>query len=276
MAEINVQRKRTSAWLWLLGIVGLALAAWLVTTLLSSDDDGGVGVVAPAAAPVAGPEAVPVITEGAPLAPADTSAAGIPIAAIMRDPAEWSGRTVSGQARVAEAVSDRGFWIESGGQRLFVVKNESPRPGVADVQGAADTMASRNLSAGQVVRMSGTVHTSADQVMPPIDDRTRQILAAERVFMISNVADVQHLPGRLTAADRMRVRRERALPAHEPKQGSEVTAWLRTIWTAWFPWPSCTILRSPMATPTSAGGAWCPPRGRRSDGWNSSWWTWTR
>lgn len=192
MADINVQRKQASIWPWLLGLVGLALAAWLLISMLSGDDDE-VAVVRETT-----PAAAPVVTEPVPLtppAPSAAAAAGIPIAAIMSNPAEWSGRTVSGQVRVAEAVSDRGFWIEDGGQRLFVVKNESPVPGVADVQGAADTMSSRNLNAGQTVQMSGTVHTSADQVPPPIDARTREILATQRVFMTSNVADIQHMAG---------------------------------------------------------------------------------
>lgn len=188
MADIDIQRKKHHyAWLWLLALLALALLAWY---FLADGDREDVATPAPAAVPV---DAVAGPAQPAPGTPAP--AAGIPIAAILGSPAEWSGRTVSGQVRVAEAVSDRGFWIEDGGQRLFVVKNESPRPGVADVQGAADTMSSRNLNAGQMVQMSGTVHTSADQVAPPIDERTKSILANQRVFMTTNVADIQHMAG---------------------------------------------------------------------------------
>lgn len=189
MADIDIQRKKHFGWLWmLLGLLALALLAWI---LLADDDDAEVVTTAPVAAPVdAG------VTPVQPAAPVTGApAAGIPIAAILANPAEWNGRMVEGEVRVAEAVSDRGFWIEDGGQRLFVVKNESPRPGVADVQGAADTMASRSLSAGKMVRMSGTVHTSADQVTPPIDEQTRAALANQPVFVTTNVADIQHMTG---------------------------------------------------------------------------------
>jgi hypothetical protein len=192
MADIDIQRKSGSIWPWILGLLLLGLAIWGIAELLDNDEEAVVSpvVTEPVAAPVT-PEAVVV----APVAPAPAAAGMIPVATILANPAEWAGRTTSGQARVAEVVSDRGFWIEDGGQRLFVVKDESPLPGVADTQGAADTMASRNVTAGEMLQMSGTVRTSADQLQGPLDAQTRQIIAAQPVFLSTGVSQIQHMSG---------------------------------------------------------------------------------
>lgn len=184
MADIDIERKSGGmSWLWwLLGLLLLALLAWW---LLSGDDEREVAVVDPVAAPA--------VVDPAPVAPAPVAATPT-IADVLANPATYAGQPFStGQVRVAEVISDRGFWIENNGQRMFVIKNESPVPGVADTQGAADTRDGRTVNAGDMVQINGTVMNSADGVQPPLDDQARQVIQAQPAFLQANVADIQHM-----------------------------------------------------------------------------------
>ena len=40
MAEIRVERKRTSLWPWIIGIILLALVIWAVVTYMNNEDVG--------------------------------------------------------------------------------------------------------------------------------------------------------------------------------------------------------------------------------------------
>ena len=193
MAEINVERKDASIWPWVLGLLLLGLLAWGVYELL--DDDAPEVATAPAVvdAPVA--PVAPVVDPAAPAVP-PAPAVGTPgLAEILANPAAYAGQTWSTPqpVRAAEVVGDRSFWVESNGQRLFVIKNESPQPGVADVQGKADVRPARNVNAGEMLQMSGTLYTSVDQVQPPLDAQTRQVASSQPIFLVVNVADVQHM-----------------------------------------------------------------------------------
>lgn len=76
MAEINVERKDTSIWPWILGLLLLALLAWGVYELL--DDDTADVAEAPLVVP--GPAAPVVDPAAAPAVPTDQTAANIPAA----------------------------------------------------------------------------------------------------------------------------------------------------------------------------------------------------
>lgn len=182
MADIDIERKSSKSWIWwLLGLIALALLVWWIAEMM--DDDDEVAVVPAATAPVVDP-AVP--------APVATAPAGLTIAQVLANPAAHAGQSFStGPVRVAEVVSDRGFWVENEGQRLFVVKNESPQPGVADVQGQADTRAGRQVNAGETVQINGTLYTSLDQLQPPLDEQTRQTVQSQPIVLQANVADIQ-------------------------------------------------------------------------------------
>lgn len=187
MADIDIERKSGGlGWLWwLLGLLLLALLAWW---LLSGDDEREVAIVDPVAAPA--------VVEPAPMATDPVAATTPTIADVLANPGTYAGQSFStGQVRVAEVISDRGFWIENNGQRMFVVKNESPVPGVADTQGAADTRPGRNVNAGDMLQINGTVMTSVDGVQPPLDDDARQVIQAQPAFLQANVADIQHMDG---------------------------------------------------------------------------------
>ncbi|MBW3571800.1 MAG: hypothetical protein KY467_11900 [Gemmatimonadetes bacterium] len=182
MADINIERKKGAPWIWwLLGLLLLALLIWGISELLD-DDEPEVAAVPAATVPVA----EPVATAAAP--------AGLTIAEVLANPGAYAGQPFStGQVQVAQVVSDRGFWIESNGQRLFVVKNESPETGVADVQGPPDTRAARNINAGETVQINGTLYTTPDQLQPPLDEQTRQALQGQPIVLQANVSEIQHV-----------------------------------------------------------------------------------
>lgn len=191
MADIDVERKSGASWIWwILGLILLALLIWAIAEMLDDDAE----VVDPVATEVVEP--APVMTP-APVAGA-TGATGAPtIAEVMANPASYYGQPLTLEsARVAEVVSDRGFWLEGeGGQRLFVVKNESPQAGTADVQGQADVRPARNVNANETLRINGTLHDASnlDALQPPLDNQTRQALQGQQIFLQANVADIQHL-----------------------------------------------------------------------------------
>jgi hypothetical protein len=100
----------------------------------------------------------------------------LPIAAILANPAQYGGQTVSGSVRVTEVVSDRGFWIEGNGQRMFVVLGE---------KGAGTNAAEHHtdVKAGQVLRVSGHVYTSEDQVPGGVEDEAEDIIEKQKAFL---------------------------------------------------------------------------------------------
>lgn len=62
MADIDIQKKRGSAWLWILGLLALALLAWLLVELFDDDDTEVAEAAVPAAnAPAAPAGPVPVL-----------------------------------------------------------------------------------------------------------------------------------------------------------------------------------------------------------------------
>ena len=90
---------------------------------------------------------------------------------IVTVPTDFATRTVSGSAREAELISDRGFWIEDGGQRVFVVIDE-PKPEI------------KNIRAGQMVRLDGAqVMTNASQVPGQLENETQQAIQGQPAFL---------------------------------------------------------------------------------------------
>lgn len=175
MADIDVQQKSgPGIWPWIIGLVVLALLAWLVAEWLGEDDE----VVAPVAeAPVVAPPVAAPVTEAP---PATAAAAGIPAAQIVANPASWEGRTVSGTAQVTEVPTDRGFWIEADGQRLFVILRDAP---------AEQPM---NVQQGQTVRITeATVHIGAAGVAGDLDPDTRGIVQNQPALLTVDEDNLQ-------------------------------------------------------------------------------------
>lgn len=114
MAEIPVERKTSLAWLWIL--LAVLLIGLLIWWAASGDNDEELTVGTEPAAVVTTPESV-------------GTAPRISIGDILGDPAAYLGRddfraevTVPADAE----MTDRGFWIEDEGERLYVILNDGP------------------------------------------------------------------------------------------------------------------------------------------------------
>lgn len=126
--------------------------------------------VAPVVVATTEPATAPVIPP--PPTPADTPA--VPVRVIIGTPAAFIGQPVVGRARVAEVVSDRGFWLEQNGQRIFAIIAQSPQ-----MEDAVD------INAGQMVAVAGLVYdnVTADQIPGGLEADARQIVANEPAFL---------------------------------------------------------------------------------------------
>lgn len=176
MADIDIERRPSRAWLWwLLGAVALAL---IVLAFTAGDDDDDAVAVAPAT--VEGVE--PLAGEGT--APATTPTAGIVIAEIIANPTAWVGRSLSGEAQVGEVPTDRGFWITDQGQRLFVVLGDGPEEQPVDI------------NANQRLRLNEVMVYPADQlgsIPGQLDADTRRIADGQPVVLYVHERNVSIL-----------------------------------------------------------------------------------
>lgn len=170
MPELDLQRKSAASYWWIpLLLLLLALFIWWLVAAWDNEPD--VAVREGAAT-----QATPVGTA----TPGPGNAEMIPVAAILADPGNYADRTVQGTARVAQVISDRGFWIEDNGQRMFVVLNE-PKPEKIDI------------NAGQTVRLTGEVSTAnkAEQLdgVKSLEADTRQVLNSQKAFLYVNAPE---------------------------------------------------------------------------------------
>lgn len=178
MTDINVERKSPAIWPWVVGLIVLGLLVWALSALFGRDErEGGqVGLVAPLGNDPA--PAAPVLDgmQGV------TPGTGFPVSEILQSPDEWAGRTVAGEARVAEVPTDRGFWIEDRGERIFVILGDAPAERPVDVR------------AGQRLRMSAaTVHTDLAGVPGSVDADTRRVVQGIPAFLTVDEANLEIL-----------------------------------------------------------------------------------
>lgn len=196
MAQINVERKK-SPWPWIIGVLVLLLLVWGLMELLGDRDAEPAGTAAVvtdpliqeprgdiAATSAPASESVIAVTP-VPMPPPPTSADAepVPVAVIVVGPAQFLGQAVRGTARVAEVPSDRGFWLEQDGQRMFALIAQSP-----DMEDAV------NIDPGQEVRLAGVVYDASmrDQIVQgELDAETQQIISEQPAFLLVDARNVQ-------------------------------------------------------------------------------------
>ncbi len=122
------------------------------------------------------PEVVPVQTRirVAPPTP-PTVLVLIPVEKIRANPKGYLGKPVAGTVMVPEVPTDRGFWIEANGQRMFAVLDKSIHE---------DNV---NVNAGQKVQLSGIVYDSAQwnrAGLGKVTPQTKKIIQNQPMFLV--------------------------------------------------------------------------------------------
>lgn len=165
MAEIPVERKRNLTWLWvLLPLLLVAALIWWAT----ADDEG---VVTEPVGTEAGTGAV------AGQEPVGNTARDVTIANILASPGAFVGRDdFSGEVDVPEVPTDRGFWVEDQGQRLFALIIDEPRE------------VPKDINAGQRIRISrGMIRDKtflAEMPGRPLKADTQRIIQEQDVYLV--------------------------------------------------------------------------------------------
>lgn len=147
-------------------------------------DKNGVNNELQGATPIDGPVGAPSPVVATPnLGAADNAAsADLVIVEVLRAPTDWVGRTVSGKARVVEVPTDRGFWVESGGQRIFAILIDQPQEDPIDI------------NVGQTLQITtATVHDAStlDQIPgEPMEEETKTLARSQPVYLVVDEDDV--------------------------------------------------------------------------------------
>lgn len=174
MADIDRERKRSGGWLWaLIGLILLALLVWWLWPGGGADDelynDPDASLVEPANE----------LDQAQPMPQGEAT-----IASVMAAPESYVGQQFpAGEVRVAEVPTDRGFWIESGGSRLFAVLIDEPEEAPVDIQ------------AGQTLRLDGgTIRDTTslgDLQGGMLDADTERLVREQRAFLVVNESAIQ-------------------------------------------------------------------------------------
>lgn len=175
----SLHRRSPRGVIWIAGVAALlvaALAVWWFAgagqRLAAQDPGRGESSVAG----VQGGAAAAPPAEHAATQPDADAAATLPVAKIVRDPQGWAQQEVSGTARVAAIETERSFWIEAQGERIFAVLEQKIGQGP------------RALKPGQQVRLRGAAvfEPGGFAILPgdALDVETKEVLADQDVFLL--------------------------------------------------------------------------------------------
>lgn len=181
MADIDLERKSGGmGWLWwALGLLALVLIVWWIWP--DADDEAEytevdpVETVEPAAAPATTPVAI-----------ADVP--GVSVGDILANPDQYIGESFPDtEVTAVEVPTDRGFWIQDEGERLFAIIIDQPQEQPKDI------------NPGATLRIEGG--TLRDQSflpeMPgaPLDPATEDLAEQQEIFLVVDEANIEVLEG---------------------------------------------------------------------------------
>ena len=171
MAEIKMERKERGGmgWLWILiALILLALLAWWLWPEDEVEEPLATTTAVEAVEPL--PEVAPVTTE-------------LTLSQIASNPSMYVGQTYDGEVRVTDVPTDRGFWVESDGAKVFAILIDQPRERPVHIQ--------QNTT----IRMEqATVRDQTslgDLPGDPLDAATEEIVRNEDVFLIVDEDNIQ-------------------------------------------------------------------------------------
>ncbi|MBB3035245.1 hypothetical protein [Alteriqipengyuania lutimaris] len=160
-------------WLW---IVLLALLAALVLWWLLADDDGEQAAGEPVA-----------VEQGTDPEIADTTAAAgaMTIGAILANPEAFYGEEgFEGTVTVGGPLTDRGFWIENDGARMFALVIDDPIDRTIDI----NTGATLRLDGG-TIREGSTI--AADEIEGDgLDQDTMDVIADQDAVLVIDESNI--------------------------------------------------------------------------------------
>jgi hypothetical protein len=196
MADIDIERKKKSPLPWILGLLALALLAFLLMQSCGDEEE-----VEPAVVTDTTTAFTDTTTAMAPVTDTTTmGAAGAGAAAAGAAGAGWigtvlagtnAGQTASGSGVVPETPSDRGFWIEENGQRVFAILAE-PMEQIKDI----DPGQRVSISNARVMRGS-----ESSQIPQDVDAEARQTASGQGYFLLVPSSGVQITGGGNTTPD---------------------------------------------------------------------------
>ncbi|MEE4199206.1 hypothetical protein [Erythrobacter sp.] len=171
MAEIPVEKKSSLGWLWLLlALLVLALLAWW---LLSGDED------------VAMVEDEAVMVQDADSQSVVGNADEMTLAAILANPSAYIGREdFNGEVATAGPLTDRGFWIEKDGSRMFAILNDAPSERPLDINPGQMLQ----INGGRIVDASTITADGIDG--DPLDQDTMNVLSDQEAVMIIDESSI--------------------------------------------------------------------------------------
>ena len=107
------------------------------------------------------------------------------LAAILANPQSYIGQEFAGEVSVAGPLTDRGFWVENDGARMFALIIDEPREVEIDINPGQELRISDGM-----IREGGEV---SDVEGVPLDDDTLAVLADQDVFLIVDEDNVEIL-----------------------------------------------------------------------------------
>lgn len=177
MADIDVERKSGNRWIWwVLGLIVLALLLWWLLAGRGDDDADLEPVTATAVEPIT-PATTPEVVAAAP---------GVSIADILGSPDEYLGQNWQDESvNVVEVPTDRGFWIEDQGARMYAILIDNPAEEPLDI------------NPGQQVRITQAVlrdRTYLPQIPgEPLDAQTQQTAEGQPIFLTVDESNIEIL-----------------------------------------------------------------------------------
>lgn len=176
MAQIPVEKKSSKSWLWLLLLLlAAALIIWWLVAEMGEDEgiDDDDMVVAEQS----------VETEGA----AGAEAAGaMTVSAILANPSQYFGMSgFTGEVDVDGPLTDRGFWIEQDGARMFALIIDEPSERPVDVNDGA-----RLRLSGGTVRDPASI--AAGQIEgDALDQDTLDVVAEQEAILVVDEDNIE-------------------------------------------------------------------------------------
>lgn len=193
MADIDIERKKKSPLPWILGLLALALLAFLLMQSCGGDEEPEPAAVVTdtttAMTPAAAPAPMPTDTTMQPAAGAGAAGGTGWIASVLGG--TMAGQMASGSGIVPETPSDRGFWIEENGQRVFAILAE-PMEQVKDIDpGQQVSISNARVLAG----------SESAQIPQDVDAQARQTAQGQPFFLLVPASGVQITAGGNTTPD---------------------------------------------------------------------------